>query len=68
MFLDGDGVVRSALDTVAVNICDVDNVLRDSRAVIGDNHAHGTLDCANARDNASGSYVFSRVHLMAGQS
>jgi hypothetical protein len=68
MLFDGDGIIRATLDTAVVSICDVDIVSRDLRAVVGNDHAHGALDCANTCHDTSGSYFFSRIHLMAGQS
>jgi hypothetical protein len=68
MLFDGDGIVCAALDTASVSILDVGAICRDLRAVIGNNHAHGAFDCADACDDTSGSYFFSRIHFMAGQS
>lgn len=68
MLLDGDGIVRSTLDTTIVSIRDADPIYRDLRAVIGNNHAHGALDCANACHDTSSSYFFSSIHFMTGQS
>jgi hypothetical protein len=67
MLLDGDGIICAALDTTVVSMSGVDVVYRDLRAVIGNDHAHGAFDCADACHDTSCSYFFSRIDLMTGQ-
>lgn len=50
MLLDGDGIVRAALDG----------------AVVGDNHAGDALDDAHAGDDAARRHLGLRVQLVAG--
>jgi hypothetical protein len=69
VLLDCDGVVGAAFDTTKLSPSGSKCLEEaDSRAVVGDNHTHGTLDCANARHDACGRSVFSRIDLVGGQS
>lgn len=68
MFFDSDGIVGAALDTAVVNTCDAEASIIDLRAIVRNDHTHGSFDCANACHNTSGRYFFSRIHLMAGKS